>query len=216
MVNMEKLGTSVLKIILKKYSVYILLLAIISGGITTFIVEKISPSQYIATNQVIISPKTNDAQMDLKYVSTYKELLTNEIILDKVHNNLKRSNINRSTHDLQKDLTILTDTDSQIVTIQVADNSKNESIKIVNAFGLVAQDELPKLITTNKSKLLNGTDQAYRIGNINKMQLMLITSTIFFVFYFLIIVRIIFKRNKLFFPEQVADILRTKRLYQFN
>ncbi|HGI1431049.1 TPA: YveK family protein, partial [Streptococcus pyogenes] len=87
----------------------------------------------------------------LRLIETYKYILTSDRVLEKVAEEM--GNI-QTVEDLAKQISVETNTQSQIITITVQDSSYLKAEKLANATALIFQKEIQNLMKINNVQIL--------------------------------------------------------------
>ncbi|MBC1226936.1 YveK family protein [Listeria booriae] len=145
----------ILKII--KKNIWIILAIVIVTFVAVFtITNVILTPQYKATNQILVVQNTNKAdsnvqnsevQANLQMVNTYSAMIKSPLVLDKVSEKLRGQ---YSTNELSKKIVTSNDQNSQVLNIQVQDESQAMAAKIANETASAFKENLP-IIMKDKS-----------------------------------------------------------------
>lgn len=198
----------------------VIILSSISGILSVFMYTYVVPQDYSAESQLLISPKEEKQNMftnpfDLKYINTYSQLIYGEDLLGKVHE--KYSNRKKySTKYIKDHLIVLLSTDSQVITIQVITPQKKNSIELANLIGEEAEKYIPTVLDTNKINLISKARKANKIIGMTKKSYVLLSTTLFFIVYCLGGLTFLLFNRKLYFIDQVEEILQTGRIYKMK
>ncbi|EOL42983.1 YveK family protein [Enterococcus phoeniculicola] len=212
---MRKTNGKLILLSLKKFWSLILLLTIISSFGATQIYKHFITQNYFAINQLLVTPKENE-QFDLKYINTYKELLSGDVILTKVVRELKAKDIYLSVSEIQKLVAINLSNDSQLISVQVISGDKAESIDIANTIGRVAEKEIPKMLDSNSIMLINQTNQAAKINKISNTQFLIFSLTISVVIITLCLIYKSLFSKRVFFKEQIPEFVDVIHVYTID
>ena len=147
---------------LKKYIWLLILLPIIFLIISSIITFFIIMPKYEASTQILVNQaqsqnpveQQQNVQNTLQQVNTYAEIVTSPRILEKVQKNLN------DISNLKNKVEVQSSAQSQVITINVHANSKNEAEKIANEVTNVYQKEMPEIMDIDNVSILskaNGT-----------------------------------------------------------
>ncbi|MGM0122851.1 hypothetical protein IGI37_000217 [Enterococcus sp. AZ194] len=212
---MNRTSNSVIWLVIKRYWLLLILSATLTGLVVSQLYSYITPKKYYSASQLLITPKNSD-QSELKYINTYKELISGDVILSKVSEQLETEGIKLSINKIKKALTVNLDNDSQLISLQVISTSKKESIQLANSIGVIAKEEIPKILDTNIISLLEQTKETSDVTTISKKQLFVISLTVSLSIYTLLLLLKVLFGKKVYFPVQVKELLQTEYVYSIN
>ncbi|WHS05450.1 Wzz/FepE/Etk N-terminal domain-containing protein [Ligilactobacillus salivarius] len=133
--------------------------------LATFVI----PSEYTATTQILVNQKNSDnngqayanQQADINMITTYKDIITNQVILSTVSNNLattgKENNraYNVSVRKLRDMITIKNQTNSQVFALNVKTDSPQKSQDIANMIALVFKRKIKSIMSVNNVTIIS-------------------------------------------------------------
>ncbi|WP_277585657.1 polysaccharide biosynthesis tyrosine autokinase [Psychrobacillus antarcticus] len=134
--------------------VFILFITCLGGAIGLTI-----PKVYEAEMDILVNysttPETgvsiNEIDMNLRLIETYKYLLTTNQVLEKVSDSLDSK---VSIGELRNKITIISNNQSQIMTIQVQDGTAKSAVNLVNTVANVFQEEIKNLMKMDNLNIL--------------------------------------------------------------
>lgn len=119
--------------------------------------------QYEAKTQVLVNQKEKDAELkaqdiqsNIQLVNTYTEIIKSSRILDEVATKEGQY----STTNIENMLTVTTQANSQILNINIKNNSKQEAEKVANDIANVFSKKMPNIMNVDNVSVLskaNGT-----------------------------------------------------------
>lgn len=136
------------------------ILGLLVSSVLTFII--ITP-KYEATVQILVSRKNasqanyyNDQQADIQMINTYKDIITNDVILRSVRQNMiALYNINLSMSDLKSDIAVETQANSQVFSINVTDTNSNRGSKLANQVAKVFKEKVKHIVDINNVTIVS-------------------------------------------------------------
>lgn len=152
-VNLE----TVLKII-RKNTVSIILLTVISGLIMALITFFLLTPQFEAETQILVSqPESSesvdnqDIETSLQLITTYRDIILNPIILGEVAQNL---GLEQSSNELSEQITVSNQDQSQIITVTVIAESMDEAASIADEVASVFQENVIEIMNVDNVSVL--------------------------------------------------------------
>lgn len=136
------------------------ILGLLVSSVLTFII--ITP-KYEATVQILVSRKNtsqanyyNDQQADIQMINTYKDIITNDVILRSVRQNMiALYNINLSMSDLKSDIAVETQANSQVFSINVTDTNSDRGSKLANQVAKVFKEKVKHIVDINNVTIVS-------------------------------------------------------------
>ncbi len=155
----ERLEVREILHLLKKRSGMILLIVlasvILAGGISYYVMSPVyqSSTQILVSRDIAGEEGLTDksVQADLQLVSTYRELIESPVIMGKVIEQLR---INKTVEELKKQFTVISNAESQLIEIYVADTNQQKAVDIANTTALIFQEEVESILKVNNVKIL--------------------------------------------------------------
>lgn len=150
----------------KRLSLIIIITAIAaatSGLISFFVLTPIyQSSTQILVNQAKSDQQAfqyNEVQTNLQLINTYNVIIKSPAILDKV---IQQLDLEMSTGELNSNVTVGSEQNSQVVTISVQDEKPKQAADIANTIATVFQKDIVKIMNVNNVSILSkaelGTD----------------------------------------------------------
>ncbi|MEW4289652.1 YveK family protein [Rossellomorea marisflavi] len=127
---------------------------LVSGGVSFFLLTPV----YESSTQLLVNQSKSDQsaynnpgqiQTNLQLINTYKEIITSPVILDKVADDL-----NLKTSDLQENMTVSNQNDSQVVSLAVEDQDPKKAVEIANKTAEVFQKDIPDIMNVDNVTIL--------------------------------------------------------------
>ncbi|MGG4491336.1 YveK family protein [Metabacillus idriensis] len=150
----------------KRLSLIIIITAIAaatSGIISYFILTPI----YQSSTQILVNQAKSDqqafnpgeVQTNLQLINTYNVIIKSPAILDKV---IKQLDLNMSSGQLNSNVTVGSEQDSQVVNISVQDEDPKQAAEIANTIATVFQKDIASIMNVDNVSVLSkaelGTD----------------------------------------------------------
>lgn len=128
---------------------------LVSGLVSYFYLTPV----YEASTQILVNQKTNNqnfynqnqVQTNVQLINTYNVIIKSPVILDKVVKDLK---LGLTTDQLNKKISVASETNSQVINLSVQDTNPNEAAQIVNTTAGVFQTEVPKIMNVDNVNIL--------------------------------------------------------------
>lgn len=153
-ISLQELG----KTLRKRMSLIAMLtiLAITISGVISYVL--ITPI-YQASTQILINQEKVDAsalnpaniQTDLQLINTYNVIIKSPAILEKV---VEELDLNTSVDQLNGQINVNSEQNSQVVNITVQDPSPQNAVKIANSVASVFQEEIKVLMKVDNVNIL--------------------------------------------------------------
>ncbi|MEM5678824.1 Wzz/FepE/Etk N-terminal domain-containing protein [Bacillus paranthracis] len=144
----------------KKYTRMIIITVIIFtvlGAVFSYLIPPVFQAKsdllvnYSYSKTDVQEISVNEIDTNLRLIETYKYILTSDRVLEKVAEEM--GNI-QTVEDLAKQISVETNTQSQIITITVQDSSYLKAEKLANATALIFQKEIQNLMKINNVQIL--------------------------------------------------------------
>lgn len=160
-------------IILFRKHIVMLLLCTILTGVLGFVVAKfVVVPKYTANVELLVNRRSsgnknsdpyNDQQADVQYINTYKDIITNQVILNKVSHDLNSSKTARqygrtydmSTGELQQSIKISNQQNSQVFSVAVKTDDPQKSAAAANAIARVFKNNIKKIMAVNNVTIVS-------------------------------------------------------------
>jgi len=153
-ISLQELG----KTLRKRMSLIAILtiLAITISGVISYVL--ITPI-YQASTQILINQEKVDAnaltpatiQSDLQLINTYNVIIKSPAILEKV---VEELNLTSNASQLNEQITVNSEQNSQVVSITVQDPSPQKAVEIANSVASVFQEEVKVLMNVDNVNIL--------------------------------------------------------------
>lgn len=147
----------------KKNIIFLILIPLIFIILSILITFFLMQPKYEASTQVLVNQKKENSEMmaqevqsNIQLVNTYSEILKSPRILDKVSKEFD----NYSSQQIYNMLEIKTETNSQVLDLNVTTENKKDSEQLANNIAKVFKNEMPDIMNVNNVSILslaNGT-----------------------------------------------------------
>lgn len=149
----------ILKII-KKRLLLIITLTIVAVSIAIVLSFYILTPIYQAQTQILINQKGSSEEVyswsqietDLQLINTYNDIIKSPVILSKVIEELK---IDTTPEQLTNQITLLSESDSKVLKIEVQDSNPEKAANIANVTAEVFKEQIPSLINVDNINILS-------------------------------------------------------------
>lgn len=146
---------------IKKNWKLLVLLPIIFMLISLLVTVFLMKPKYEANNQVLVNQKeknneymAQEVQSNLQLVNTYAEILKSPRIIDDV----AKKDSKYSSSQIKSMLDITSQSDSQILTINVKNGSKADAENVANEIAQVFKKDMPKIMSIDNVSVLSKAD----------------------------------------------------------
>ena len=148
-----------LKVLQKRWSL-VLFLTLAAGIISSVISFYVLTPVYQASTQILVNQKkpedqpvsATDLQTNVQLINTYSEIIKSPVILEKV---IKRLDLSQSPEQLEHQITINSQENSQVFSLTVTSTSAASAAHIANTLSQTFQDEIPKIMNANNVSILS-------------------------------------------------------------
>lgn len=136
---------------------FCLLLGVSSAHIlTTYVIVP----QYSAETKILVSKPANSAQAvelgdietNIQMINTYRDIIQDPFVLDKVRNELGNT---LSEEELKGKMEVITQTDSQIFSIQVVDADPRRAVLIADTIATIFKENVGTVINIDNAAILS-------------------------------------------------------------
>lgn len=148
--------------------VWTLLVGILGFAVAQFVVVP----KYTATTEILVNQKHdnnnngqayNDQQADIQMINTYKDIITNQVILNKVSNELNSTatareygrSYNMPVAKLKNAISISTQQNSQVFSVAVKTDDPNLSAATANTIAQVFKKQIKKIMSVNNVTIVS-------------------------------------------------------------
>ncbi|UKS64977.1 YveK family protein [Rossellomorea marisflavi] len=145
---------------------------LVSGGVSFFLLTPV----YETSTQLLVNQSKSDQsaynnpgqiQTNLQLINTYKEIITSPVILDKVSKEL-----NMKTSDIQSNMTVSNQNDSQVVKLVVQDTDPAKAAKIANETADVFQKDIPDIMNVDNVTILTKAEVGEKLSPVKPKPLL--------------------------------------------
>lgn len=128
--------------------------------------------KYTATTEILVNQKHasdsdgqayNNQQADVQIITTYKDIITNQVILNKVSDQLDSPATSRqygrtyemSANDLKNAITISNQQNSQVFSVAVKTDNPEKSAAVANTIASVFKKQIKKIMSVNNVTIVS-------------------------------------------------------------
>lgn len=143
--------------------IWTVLLGLLGFGVSKFVIVP----KYTATTEILVNQKRvknadiyNTQQADVQMINTYKDLITNQVILSQVRKQLSETGENgyrykMTNSELKKSIKITNQQNSQVFSVNVTTGNPNMSAAVANAIAAVFTKKIKKIMSVNNVTLVS-------------------------------------------------------------
>lgn len=159
-------------VLFRKHIVMLLLCTILTGALGFVVAKFVVVPKYTANVELLVNRRNsgknsdqayNDQQADVQYINTYKDIITNQVILNKVSRDLNSSKTARqygraydmSAGELQQSIKISNQQNSQVFSVAVKTDDPQKSAAAANAIAYVFKDNIKKIMSVNNVTIVS-------------------------------------------------------------
>lgn len=164
---------------LKKRWRIIVLTTLVAALISIFISFYILKPVYQASTQILVNQKNTENQLDytrlasnIELINTYSVIIKSPAILQKVIENL---NLKQSVDQLNQNLTITSQEDSQVFSILVENRVPGEAVDIANTVSETFREEIKSIMSVDNVNILAKAELAENPTPVRPKPLLIIT-----------------------------------------
>lgn len=175
----------VCKLLIKRIRL-ILTVMLLGLLVTSIMVYFVITPKYSSQSQLVVTlPKTentkfNDVNSNLQMISTYKDLIISDLVLDQVKDNIgKKHDISMTTRQLRKMIDVSQNQDSQMFSIQVTNEDKKYAANIANAVAQIFKKNAKKVLNVDRITIISNAVMGDKPVSPNK-KLFLFAGSILF------------------------------------
>ncbi|MEK4271111.1 YveK family protein [Bacillus sp. FSL W8-0940] len=143
----DKLGFKDMFFVLKKRCALIILITMTAAASTVAVNYFLLTPVYQASVQILINGRQTsnftDIQTNLELINTYNVIMKSPVILNKVKDDL---NLQETTEELKKKITVASENESQIVSISATDKDYSKAAAIANTVASVFQRDIQDIM----------------------------------------------------------------------
>lgn len=161
-----------LMVILRKHFKMLIVWTLLAGVLGFAIAQFAVVPKYTATTEILVNQKhTNDnngqaytnQQADIQMINTYKDLITNQVVLSKVSQELNSAktarkygrSYNISAAKLKNTINISTQQNSQVFSVEVKTDDPNLSAATANTIAQVFKKQIKKIMSVNNVTIVS-------------------------------------------------------------
>lgn len=158
--------------IFRKHIVMLIVWILLAGGLGFVVAEFVVVPKYTATTEILVNQKhTSDTngqaytnqQADIQMINTYKDIITNQVILNKVSHELNSAKTTREygrtynmpASKLKKSIKINTQQNSQVFSVAVETDDPNLSAATANTIAQVFKRQIKKIMSVNNVTIVS-------------------------------------------------------------
>ncbi|BBM23155.1 polysaccharide biosynthesis protein [Lactobacillus pentosus] len=143
--------------LVRHYWKVLLSLTLLGGLIATVVTLWVVKPQYQANVQILVNRKHSSAgtdltgqQADVQMITTYKELITNSVVLKPARQDLMDEHgLRRSVNTLKQAVSVTSTANSQVFSIVVRDHNASASAVIANQIATTFKSQVKQIIKVN-------------------------------------------------------------------
>lgn len=168
-----------LLVLFRQHIKFIILWILATGIIGFAVAEFVVVPKYTATTEILVNQKHannnngqayNDQQADVQMINTYKDIITNQVILGKVShqlNGVKTEKEYGRTYDMTADqlksaIKISNQQNSQVFSVAVTTNDAQESAAAANTIAQVFKKQVKKIMSINNVTIVSRAAESAR------------------------------------------------------
>lgn len=158
--------------IFRKHIKLLVLWTLIAGLLGFAVAEFVVVPKYTATTEILVNQKHtsdnngqayNNQQADIQMINTYKDIITNQVILNKVSHELNSTktareygrSYNMPVAKLKDAIKISTQQNSQVFSVAVKTDDPNLSAAAANTIARVFKNQIKKIMSVNNGLFVN-------------------------------------------------------------
>lgn len=170
--NTNTIDLQRLIVLLRRHIVMLLLWTVLTGVFGLVVAKFVVVPKYTANVELLVNRRTsekdngqayNDQQADVQYINTYKDIITNQVILNKVSHDLNSSKTARqygrtytmSTGDLKQSIKISNQQNSQVFSVAVKTDDPQKSAAAANSIARVFKKQIKKIMAVNNVTIVS-------------------------------------------------------------
>src|SRR5699024_5621336 len=147
--------------ILKKHIRVIILTTVLTAVIATIYTIFLVTPKYQSSTEMLVSRSSDSAtqsvtQQDIstsvQLINTYSDIIRNDVILDPVIEELE---LDMTTKQLRENVTVQTENDSQVFSIQVQSENPYEATEIANSIANYFQNEIYEIMNVDNVTVIS-------------------------------------------------------------
>lgn len=157
-----------LMVLCRKHLKLLIFWTIFAGVIGFVAAQFVATPKYTATTEILVNQKNadndngqayNNQQADIQMINTYKDIITNQVILNRVSKQLDMAqtgkNYHMTTDQLKKAISVETQQNSQVFSLAVKTNDPAKSALIANTVANVFKSRIKKIMSVNNVTIVS-------------------------------------------------------------
>ena len=158
--------------LLRKHFKMLIIWTLIAGVLGFVVAQFVVVPKYTATTEILVNQKHsnddngqayNNQQADIQMINTYKDIITNKVVLNKVSNELSSTNTareygrsyNMSASKLKNAIKISNQQNSQVFSVAVETDDPNLSAATANTIAQVFKKQIKKIMSVNNVTIVS-------------------------------------------------------------
>ncbi|MDF7639829.1 Wzz/FepE/Etk N-terminal domain-containing protein [Lactobacillus sp. ESL0791] len=155
--------------IIRKHIIFIIASFVICIVAAMAVEKFVITPQYTATTQILVNQKKVGAdlngvyqgqQADVQMINTYKDIITNQVVLKAASQNLANPNATTKPYDisvkqLQKAISITNNQNSQVFALNIKSHDPDEAAAIANEIASVFKRKIGKIMSINNVTIVS-------------------------------------------------------------
>lgn len=158
--------------ILRKHFKMLIVWTLLAGVLGFVVAQFVVVPKYTATTEILVNQKHdnnnngqayNNQQADIQMINTYKDIITNQVILNKVSNELNSTTTareygrayNMPVAKLKDAIKINTQQNSQVFSVAVETDDPNLSAATANTIARVFKKQIKKIMSVNNVTIVS-------------------------------------------------------------
>ncbi|PEG94098.1 exopolysaccharide biosynthesis protein [Lactobacillus sp. UMNPBX10] len=170
-----------LMMLCRKHIKMLIIWTLLAGILGYVVAQFVVVPKYTATTEILVNQKHenndngqayNNQQADIQLINTYKDIITNQVILSKASKQLKNpvriikathpavverngKSYNLSTAELKEAISVQTQQNSQVFSLQVKTDDPQESAVVANTVANVFKQQIKKIMSVNNVTIVS-------------------------------------------------------------
>lgn len=143
---------------LKIIIIFVFLGFAISGVITFFFITPkfSSQAQLVVTLPQSENTNVNDVNSNLQMITTYKDFITSDLVLNQVEDRLKTDyNVKLNTSEIKNSVTVQQNQNSQMFSIMATSNRANQAMYIANTVATIFQENAKDVLNVDRITIIS-------------------------------------------------------------
>lgn len=130
----------------------------VSGVITFFFITPkfSSQAQLVVTLPQSENTNVNDVNSNLQMITTYKDFITSDLVLNQVEDRLKADyNVKLNTSEIKNSVTVQQNQNSQMFSIMATSNRANQAMYIANTVATIFQENAKDVLNVDRITIIS-------------------------------------------------------------